>query len=309
MATVDNLSLKSASERLLFSTVKIESIENNSVSGSGTGFFYELHYNQKKYEFIVTNKHVVHGFQKGQIKIHVCKKDPNGLDLSEPSGKFISINIPDMPNSWYIHDNLDLAIMSMNRVVTPVNELGFQVLRGTTSSDCVLGDQKLKDLFASENILMVGYPVGLIDEKNNLPLMRRGSTASHPMIDYSGTPVGIIDIGCFPGSSGSPIYICDENPYTDKIKQQVLRNRLILLGLLYAGPQMSVNGEISVENIPTTTISAKTSTKIMVHLGYYIKAQQIDNFCKLIVDQAAKNEISTSTNNQHMVPTSEKNTK
>jgi len=63
---------------------------------------------------------------------------------------------------------------------------------------------------------MVGYPIGLWDEKNNYPIFRKGITATHPANDYNGKSEFMIDAACFPGSSGSPVYIIDELNYVDK---------------------------------------------------------------------------------------------
>ena len=71
-------------------------------------------------------------------------------------------------------------------------------------------DRALADLRALEEVSMVGYPIGLWDEANNLPILRRGTTATHPAIDFGRLPRGIVDIACFPGSSGSPVMILDE---------------------------------------------------------------------------------------------------
>ena len=54
---------------------------------------------------------------------------------------------------------------------------------------------------------MIGYPIGLIDEYNNKPIVRKGITATTYNIDYNGKKEFLIDIACFPGSSGSPIFI------------------------------------------------------------------------------------------------------
>lgn len=56
-------------------------------------------------------------------------------------------------------------------------------------------------------MIFVGYPDGLFDTTNLLPVMRRGITASHPNIDYEGTPAFLIDASVFRGSSGSPVFL------------------------------------------------------------------------------------------------------
>mgnify|MGYP003291781313 CR=1 FL=1 len=45
------------------------------------------------------------------------------------------------------------------------------------------------------------------DKKNNLPLVRTGTIASHPRKDFNGLPQFVIDAQVFPGSSGSPVFI------------------------------------------------------------------------------------------------------
>lgn len=133
----------------------------------------------------------------------------------------------------------------------------------------------LGKLAAAESVLMVGYPNGLWDDTNNLPLLRRGITASHPAIDFKGRPEMMVDIACFPGSSGSPVVIVDDGGHWNKFGHLVGGNgRLMLLGVLYAGPVMTQEGEIVVEPVPTQ-LAAKARTTLMIHLGYLIKAREI----------------------------------
>jgi hypothetical protein len=42
------------------------------------------------------------------------------------------------------------------------------------TSDIVADDSYLKNMDAIENIIMIGYPTGIFDEANNLPVIRRG---------------------------------------------------------------------------------------------------------------------------------------
>lgn len=56
---------------------------------------------------------------------------------------------------------------------------------------------KLEELSAIEDVVMVGYPSGLWDQKNNLPLFRKGITSSHPATDFNDKNVGVVDMACF----------------------------------------------------------------------------------------------------------------
>jgi hypothetical protein len=44
--------------------------------------------------------------------------------------------------------------------------------------------QTLDNLSTLEDVLMVGYPIGLWDSAHNLPILRRGVTVSHPQTNF-----------------------------------------------------------------------------------------------------------------------------
>jgi hypothetical protein len=51
-------------------------------------------------------------------------------------------------------------------------------------------------------------------------------------------------------------------------------SRILLLGILYACPQFSAEGEVEVVEVPTSK-SAWFTVKMPMHLGYYIKAEEL----------------------------------
>ena len=136
-------------------------------------------------------------------------------------------------------------------------------------------DAKLADLSGMEEIVMVGYPNGIWDSVNNKPIFRKGVTATHPCIDYNGKKEFLIDAACFPGSSGSPVFILNENGYSDKKGNTYIgAKRLLLMGTLYAGPQHTTTGEIVIINVPTSQVPVAIST-IPNNLGLVIKSIRI----------------------------------
>ena len=120
---------------------------------------------------------------------------------------------------------------------------------------------------------MVGYPIGLWDSTNNLPILRRGITASHPGIHFQGKPQGLVDMACFPGSSGSPILIAKEGVFSQG-KGLVSGTTVTFLGILFAGPMHCADGTVEVVDIPTHSVAISRTT-IPSHLGYYIKASAL----------------------------------
>lgn len=50
--------------------------------------------------------------------------------------------------------------------------------------------------------------------------------------------IELVDTACFPGSSGSPIYILNENGYFDKNGTRYIGgSRIVLIGILFSEPQ------------------------------------------------------------------------
>jgi hypothetical protein len=130
---------------------------------------------------------------------------------------------------------------------------------------------------------MIGYPNGLWDAINNMPIIRKGTTATDPKLDYNGKKELLIDAACFPGSSGSPVLICNKGGYTDKKGNLNWgTTRLIFLGILYAGPQLTVTGEIKVVTIPTLQQKALSVSQIPNNLGYIIKSDRILDFIPVL---------------------------
>ena len=120
---------------------------------------------------------------------------------------------------------------------------------------------------------MVGYPDGIWDEFNNQPIIRRGITATHPKNDFNGKNEFLIDAACFPGSSGSPVLILYQGGYVDKKGNLNWGgSRVMLLGIMYAGPQHTAEGNISFAAIP------KAYTSIPNNLGLVIKSSRLMEF-------------------------------
>lgn len=81
-----------------------------------------------------------------------------------------------------------------------------------------------------EELPMIGYPIGLWDIVNNLPIFRRGYAISHLAFDFNERGIYVADIAFFPSSSGSPIYIFNETDIATKKQYFLGTSRVILLG-------------------------------------------------------------------------------
>jgi hypothetical protein len=85
----------------------------------------------------------------------------------------------------------------------------------------------------------------------------------------------VVDVACFPGSSGSPVFIYNTGSYVKKNGDIDLGRRLLFLGVLFAGPQIEADGKIVIRTIPTDA-QAIAQIKLMMNLGYVIKARELE---------------------------------
>ena len=248
-----------------YSTVRL--VANND--STGTGFFFNFTLdNNKNVPVIITNKHVINNNQKEEVKFFLHTK--NG---DSPADEKINISFT---TDWHFHPDQDLCFCFVAPLFQQIkDQKQKEIFHTSITEDLIWDNTKLEELSAIEDIVMVGYPSGLWDQKNNLPLFRKGITSSHPAIDFNNKNIGAVDMACFPGSSGSPIFILNENGYTDKKGISYLGGkRLIFLGILFQGHQFNAKGELIVENIPTQQ-KVSAITPMMINLGYYIKATEI----------------------------------
>lgn len=255
------------SEQLMFNTVKLVASDGSS----GTGFFYNFKVAGKVYPTIVTNKHVVRDNPNECMTFFLHLRDDDGGTTQNHRVTYSM--------TWIFHSTKDLCFCFVNPVFEQVKkDTGKSVFYIANDNSVVATQQKLNELSALEELVMVGYPIGLWDAKNNFPIFRKGFTASHPAIDFNEQGIGLVDMACFPGSSGSPIYILNENGYVDKQGNHYLgSSRVILIGILYAGPRYNAKGDIVVTTIPTQQ-KLQADTPVMINLGYYVKATELKKF-------------------------------
>jgi V8-like Glu-specific endopeptidase len=82
------------------------------------------------------------------------------------------------------------------------------------SDDVFLTEEIANGLSSIEGITFIGYPRGISDQKNNLPIIRQGITSTPIWNKFNDKPVFLIDASSFPGSSGSPVFIYNQGMYS-----------------------------------------------------------------------------------------------
>lgn len=270
-------------EQLIHNTIRIESFFKGG-EGTGTGFFFQFDVDNQEIPCIITNKHVVKdpklgGALKGKLTFKL--KDSQGKwDV----GKKTIVEINNFAGRWIMHpdDNIDLCIYPIAPLLTEISKGGKNPFFISIQENLIPTSTDEEGFTALEEILMVGYPNGIWDEKNNLPILRKGITATPISYDYGGKEEFLIDAACFPGSSGSPVFLLNLNGYSDKKGNTILGGvRIKFLGILYSGFQYTAAGGIQIVNVPTVQKLIPLIT-IPNNLGVIIKSKKIQEFKKII---------------------------
>lgn len=267
---IKNMSL---SEQLCCSTVRIESELDGNRLVTGTGFFFNVSIGEKTcVPCIITNKHVIGQSKKGRLVL-TCYDNSNNK-------RYVKYEIDNFENQWIGHPDkcIDLAVFPINPHLVNIEKQTMAKPFYIPLDASIIPDGKqMEDLCALEEIVMIGYPNGIWDEKNNRPIIRKGSTATHPCLDFNGKKEFLIDAACIPGSSGSPVFILNQGMIVDKHNNiNMGKSRLYLMGVLYAGPQLSVSGNITFANIP------QVKSQIPINLGLVIKSSVLRDFEKIL---------------------------
>ncbi len=281
------------SNKLIYSTVQLECYDEKVVS-KGTSFFMTYKFDDKNITVLVTNKHVVcinvnkeTLFKKARFQI---SKEVD--DKPQDNDKVI-FNIDDLDNRVIFHDdkNVDLCFVLVNDLLNNTQSKGIKLYCLSLETSLIIPNASIEELNPIEDIVMIGYPIGLIDDVNNKPIARRGITATSYKFDYNGKKEFLIDIACFCGSSGSPVFLRRTGLGKEKGENGIIIGMSVqyfLLGVLYAGPTQTFEGKIIIKDIPCVSLPV-SETNLMVNLGCVIKACRIMELFEKVKNELNKN--------------------
>lgn len=254
-------------EQLMFSTFRIVTDR-----GHGTGFVYSRGINyHNRLDYLVTNRHVVEATHEGELTFTGTNQSAGAEFPVIGPGAIVPIQ--DEAWHWFYHPSgeIDIAAMRLGPVSTHVGDAGCRPYYTGVTQRWLAGHEELQQLDVLEDVIFVGYPEDAYDQKNNLPVIRKGTTASLPWVDYEGRSEFLIDASVFPGSSGSPVFIYNRPPWQDKYGQLMKEERLLFVGVLKAAQYRTSTLVIvsDTDEEPQRRIVAEE----MIDLGVVLKAR------------------------------------
>lgn len=261
-------------DQLMKSVVRIEAHLSSGEMATGSGFATRLAVQEdgKCVPVVITNKHVIDNAT--HVSIPISTADMSGT----PTGSYelVKLEIGQPQVIMHPSESVDLCAILTAPILNYFSNKQLQAVLPHLDMKIVADDAYIADLLPLEEVTMIGFPNGIWDSVNNGAIARRGVIATIPKDDYLGKKQFVIDMACFPGSSGSPVFLANFNGYTNRagVASIGCSPRVMLLGILYAGPQHTVSGEIIVAPVPTAN-KPMAITSIPNNLGYVIKASEI----------------------------------
>lgn len=207
------------SETWVYATMLIR----NEWNEMGTGFLVFRPTNEKEGRvFLITNKHVLNKKKElrenaREIEVFLNIKNPDGSISGESA--MIPLILPDGQKSWKEHPDGDVDVLAID--ITGLIISSPQIEKKWASYADIADENKRKelDITIGDEIMSIGYPLGLKHRKTNFPLVRAGIIATkigeslEDEIEESGVIRKrilrgfLIDGATIPGSSGSPVVL------------------------------------------------------------------------------------------------------
>lgn len=265
------MQIDSIAEQLFFTTVRVDTVAQNGDSGSGTAFFFSYKRGETTFPFVVTNKHVVVGMREGALSFLQRR------DQAPQLGQGFRLRIDQWQESWFGHPSpdVDIAICPFAPLESHIKQQhGLDLFYRFVSNEMIPTAEQAATLDALEPVTFIGYPNGIWDSKNLLPVARRGMTASPVSVDFENTPRFLIDASVFGGSSGSPVFLLNQGMYTNKTGDTVVGSRIFFLGVVAAVFFRTQFNQIVSVPIPTQ-VQPMAKQQEMLDLGIVFKARTV----------------------------------
>ena len=277
MESIDTLDPQSFLEQVLFSTLRIELLnDDNTLRGIGSGFLLKVDFPQNPEEslvLLVSNRHVFKGSQRFNITFHRRNVASNLPQL----GQTLTCQITNQSYAPFFHPDTKIDLACVN-ISSAISQLGPQIYYKFLDKRIFANFTEL-ELDVGQRVIFIGYPENRYDQSHNLPILRSGVTASHPRLNYNGKAQFLIDAQVFPGSSGSPVFLNMKEAQYNR-GQIILGSGLPYLFVGVVSATMIRNNIVS--PLPTSLLGISQE---VIGLGLVFKATALDSLVNLILQK------------------------
>lgn len=215
----------------LFSFIEIESkvipdnfvystvyISNLSTGKSGTGFLVARRIS-KDYQkiFLISNKHLllpkkVERESEGDLKAEAIVL-VNKVINNEISTEEIKVELRDSSGIDYCkghpNEEIDVAAIDFTKYITENYQIRLGLKVEFIPEEKFATKRVLKEQYVSigDRIIVLGYPLNLVEGGHCIPIARGGIISSEPELNFKDLPMILIDSKMIRGSSGSPVFL------------------------------------------------------------------------------------------------------
>ena len=231
------MKLSTSLEKLLFSTIRIETRLSDDTFVEGTAFVYEYSTKDNTYPFLITSRHLIENASEGRITLI------QGQNRTPILGKGYTLDIDNFSKLWFSHPDeiSNVAVTPFVPFVKHVENSGISIFFEALSEASICSSDITNDLHIGNDVMYMGYPKNCWDSKYLLAVVRKGMLSTPYELDFQGKRQVLLDTPVLQGSSGSPVFL-----KTDSLDES---SDNTLLGFLTNLPESPSNDQHGHENL------------------------------------------------------------
>ena len=171
------------SEQLTYNTVRLECHLGSGGTSTGTAFFFTfLQDGQRGIPTLITNKHVVAGAETATFYLHLLAPDGGPM-----RGSKAPVILDHFEQLWIPHPDakVDLCAMPVAPLLRVAGANDIKPYFVSLDASLIPSSKDFDDLTALEDVVMIGYPIGIWDSQNNMPIIRKGRFCAGSPLKWS----------------------------------------------------------------------------------------------------------------------------
>jgi hypothetical protein len=192
------------SQQLIYATVQLEQPLGNGTRTVGTGFLISATGpDGAPRTVLITANHVLDKMP-GPVA-HVGYRVANADGSWTYSPQNLRIRDAQGHELWTHHPSRDVAAIT---VTAPAAFAKAAIPEDYLASDDTISKYQVG---AGDELMALGFPRGLSANQAGFPILRSGRIASYPIAPAKIFPTFLMDFAVFPGNSGGPVFMSEQN--------------------------------------------------------------------------------------------------